>query len=100
MLSSKDPKKYCEGSRRKRVLPCCDNGNSNASNHLVYKHSLDGGTGVHVVGAVGSLVSSFDNGGVFEKLNKEYAVSDCRENLHVRWVVYCHDAFRIVEKQY
>lgn len=104
LLSSADDKRYyycyrCECLGREQQLVSCNSGNGPALDHMS-THNLDRVTGEPVVGTSSpSIASSFSNGAVYQALTKTYALDEFK-SLLVRWMVYCHVAFRMVENEY
>ncbi|SMR56166.1 unnamed protein product [Zymoseptoria tritici ST99CH_3D1] len=104
LLCSKDSKKYyycyhCETSGRDQELPMCNNGNTGALNHLFSRHQLDRQTGAPVIAKEPGVKTSFTNGVVYQQLTIKHSLLDFKR-LIVRWMVYCHIAFRMVENEY
>jgi hypothetical protein len=81
------------------TTPCVDNSNSSSLDHLWKKHQLDRTTGESLAGVGPSVKTSFADGVVYQQLTKQWTLSEFKDLL-VRWMVYCHIAFRMVENEY
>jgi hypothetical protein len=104
LLCAKHSKRYfycwhCEVTSAVQQLLCVNNGNSSSLDCLWKKHQLDRTTGESLTGVSPSVKTSFAEGVVYQQLTKQWTLSEFKDLL-VRWMVYCHIAFRMVENEY
>jgi hypothetical protein len=104
LMSSTDSKKYyycywCERENKKQPLPSCGDGNGPALKHMC-SHGLDRTTGKPVdASKKPNIKGSISSGSVYQALTKTYALEEFK-SLLIRWMVYCHVAFMMVENEY